>query len=118
MPPLNWRLSIEGWPTLIVDAVGAILGANAVAVSFPAADQQKPVAPETCDPGAGAPSDTVFSAPSASVSKTARSGQWRHPTFLSSPFPLEALMTKMAIFLFGFLVLTIGIGMLATISPV
>jgi len=27
-------------------------------------------------------------------------------------------MTKMAIFLFGFLVLTIGIGMLATISPV
>ena len=28
------------------------------------------------------------------------------------------LMTKMALFLFGFLVLTIGIGLLATISPV
>jgi len=27
-------------------------------------------------------------------------------------------MSKMAIFLFGFLVLTIGIGLLATISPV
>jgi hypothetical protein len=32
--------------------------------------------------------------------------------------PFGGLMTKMAIFLFGFLVLTIGIGLLATISPV
>jgi hypothetical protein len=40
------------------------------------------------------------------------------PTFLSSPLPFGGLMTKMAIFLFGFLVLTIGIGLLATISPV
>lgn len=32
--------------------------------------------------------------------------------------PLGGLMTKMALFLFGFLVLTIGIGLLATISPV
>ncbi|AZF27046.1 hypothetical protein [Pseudomonas sp. R2-60-08W] len=39
------------------------------------------------------------------------------PTFLSS-LPFGGLMTKMAIFLFGFLVLTIGIGLLATISPV
>ncbi|WP_159956279.1 hypothetical protein [Pseudomonas sp. R76] len=35
-----------------------------------------------------------------------------------SPLPFGGLMTKMAIFLFGFLVLTIGIGLLATISPV
>ncbi|AZF05686.1 hypothetical protein C4J94_2919 [Pseudomonas sp. R5-89-07] len=34
------------------------------------------------------------------------------------PLPFGGLMTKMAIFLFGFLVLTIGIGLLATISPV
>ncbi|AZF16347.1 hypothetical protein C4J92_2864 [Pseudomonas sp. R3-18-08] len=40
------------------------------------------------------------------------------PTFLSPPLPFGGLMTKMAIFLFGFLVLTIGIGLLATISPV
>lgn len=32
--------------------------------------------------------------------------------------PFGGLMTKMALFLFGFLVLTIGIGLLATISPV
>ncbi|CRM70411.1 hypothetical protein [Pseudomonas sp. 37 R 15] len=73
---------------------------------------------KTCDSGARSPSDTVFCASSASVSKAARSGQWRHPTFLSSPLPFGGLMTKMAIFLFGFLVLTIGIGLLATISPV
>lgn len=35
------------------------------------------------------------------------------------PYPLfGGLMAKMALFLFGFLVLTIGIGLLATISPV
>jgi hypothetical protein len=33
MPPLNWRLSIEGWPTFIVDAMGAILGGKTLAVS-------------------------------------------------------------------------------------
>lgn len=32
--------------------------------------------------------------------------------------PFGGFMTKMALFLFGFLVLTIGIGLLATISPV
>ena len=37
---------------------------------------------------------------------------------LAAPLPFGGLMTKMAIFLFGFLVLTIGIGLLATISPV
>jgi len=41
MPPLNWRLSIEGWPTLIVDAMGAILGANAVTVSIGVPDIDK-----------------------------------------------------------------------------
>ncbi|AZF53420.1 hypothetical protein C4J85_2936 [Pseudomonas sp. R4-34-07] len=67
---------------------------------------------------AAAQSDTVFCAPSASVSKTARSGQWRYPDIPVAPLPFGGLMTKMAIFLFGFLVLTIGIGLLATISPV
>ena len=37
---------------------------------------------------------------------------------LAAPLPFGGLMSKMAIFLFGFLVLTIGIGLLATISPV
>ncbi|WDU64839.1 hypothetical protein LRS56_10440 [Pseudomonas poae] len=41
-------------------------------------------------------------------------GQWRQ----FHPLPFGGLMTKMALFLFGFLVLTIGIGLLATISPV
>lgn len=36
----------------------------------------------------------------------------------AAPLPFGGLMTKMALFLFGFLVLTIGIGLLATISPV
>ena len=36
----------------------------------------------------------------------------------SVALPFGGLMTKMALFLFGFLVLTIGIGLLATISPV
>ncbi|TWR46287.1 hypothetical protein DA482_16115 [Pseudomonas fluorescens] len=64
------------------------------------------------------PSDTVFSFLSAPVSKCRRSGQWRHPDIPVAPLPFGGLMTKMAIFLFGFLVLTIGIGLLATISPV
>ncbi|WP_124314909.1 hypothetical protein [Pseudomonas chlororaphis] len=34
------------------------------------------------------------------------------------PIVQEAFMAKMAIFLFGFLALTIAIGLLATISPV
>jgi len=42
----------------------------------------------------------------------------RHPDISVAPLPFGGLMTKMAIFLFGFLVLTIGIGLLATISPV
>ena len=41
----------------------------------------------------------------------------RHPD-TSVVLTFGALMTKMALFLFGFLVLTIGIGLLATISPV
>ena len=35
-----------------------------------------------------------------------------------TPLPFGGPMTKMALFLFGFLVLTIGIGLLPTISPV
>jgi hypothetical protein len=42
----------------------------------------------------------------------------RHPDTPVDSLPLGGLMTKMALFLFGFLVLTIGIGLLATISPV
>ncbi|WP_146151449.1 hypothetical protein [Pseudomonas sp. R9.37] len=138
MPPLNWRLSIEGWPTLIVDAVGAILGANADAVPrhslgvvpevavAPAAllDAaaclifRKQCAFQDCYRAVAGPSDTVFSLLSASVSKTPGSGQWRHPDIPVVPLPFGGLMTKMALFLFGFLVLTIGIGLLATISPV
>ncbi|KAA6181818.1 hypothetical protein F3K53_05230 [Pseudomonas veronii] len=41
-----------------------------------------------------------------------------HPDTSVAPLPFGGLMTKMALFLFGFLVLTIGIGLLATISPV
>jgi hypothetical protein len=59
-------------------------------------------------------SDTVFSLLSASVPKRCLGRQWCHSPFL----PFGGLMTKMALFLFGFLVLTIGIGLLATISPV
>ncbi|TFF14315.1 hypothetical protein EXW72_05130 [Pseudomonas sp. BCA14] len=73
-----------------------------------------------------ASSDTVFSLSSASVSKSASGGQLphsRHPcrawqAGACRSLPFGGVMTKMALFLFGFLVLTIGIGMLATISPV
>jgi len=40
---------------------------------------------------AAAQSDTVFYASSASVPKTAQSGQWRHPDIPVVPFPSEAL---------------------------
>ncbi|MPQ84262.1 hypothetical protein F0170_09865 [Pseudomonas sp. MAFF 730085] len=71
-------------------------------------------------------SDTVFYLPSASVLKTTTGGQYphsRHPCRARQehscrPLPFGGVMTKMALFLFGFLVLTIGIGLLATISPV
>jgi hypothetical protein len=75
MPPLNWRLSIEGGPTLIVDAVGAILGANAVAVSGAALIFIKTVGLKSPGAGANGQSDTVFSFLSAPVLKTAPGGQ-------------------------------------------
>jgi hypothetical protein len=62
-------------------------------------------------------SDTVLYSPAASVPKTPAEGQWRQPD-ISVAQLLGGFMTKMALFLFGFLVLTIGIGLLATISPV
>jgi len=59
----------------------------------------------------------VFYSPPASVLKAAADRQWRQPD-ISVIQLFGGLMTKMALFLFGFLVLTIGIGLLATISPV
>ncbi|WP_405125781.1 hypothetical protein ACI51W_27145 [Pseudomonas marginalis] len=75
---------------------------------------KKPQAPKARGRNLPAASDTVFSLLSAPVLKCRLGGQWPHP----HPLPFGGLMTKMAIFLFGFLVLTIGIGLLATISPV
>jgi hypothetical protein len=74
----------------------------------------KPLPAKARSRSAAGPSDTVFSLLSESVPKYRQGGQWRQ--FHSLPF--GGLMTKMALFLFGFLVLTIGIGLLATISPV
>lgn len=66
-----------------------------------------------------AASDTLFSLSPASVPNTPQPRQWligRNPPAALLPF--GGPMAKMAIFLFGFLALTIGIGLLATISPV
>ncbi|WP_137212259.1 hypothetical protein [Pseudomonas sp. CFBP13509] len=75
---------------------------------------KKPRAPKARGRTLADASDTVFSLPSAPVLKRRLGGQWPP----CPPPSFGGLMTKMAIFLFGFLVLTIGIGLLATISPV
>ncbi|WP_236409304.1 hypothetical protein, partial [Pseudomonas gessardii] len=66
-----------------------------------------------------AASDTLFSLSAASVPNSPQPRQWligRNPPATLLPF--GGPMAKMALFLFGFLALTIGIGLLATISPV
>ena len=64
-------------------------------------------------------SDTLFSLSPASVPNTPQPRQWligRNPPAALLPF--GGPMAKMAFFLLGFLALTVGIGLLATISPV
>ena len=64
-------------------------------------------------------SDMLFSLTPASVPNSAQPGQWligrNSPAAL---LPFGGPMAKMAFFLLGFLALTVGIGLLATISPV